>query len=223
MPSTAAPTGDVTWDTLNADAGAFILLLDDAATILHASPSAAALLRVDAATLAGRTLASIFGREFAQERVELINRACNGENRVRVRGMLMGVLCTESYRAAAPRRREALMVARPCGLEADVPEIAADPPAPLAHSNHLGPLAALTERELELLHHLGHGRTSDEIAAMMHRSTRTVEWHRASLGRKLHCDNRVQLARHATRAGLTALELSLIRALHRSNAQPVAS
>jgi hypothetical protein len=50
----------------------------------------------------------------------------------------------------------------------------------------------------------------------MHRSTRTVEWHRASLGQKLHCDNRVELARIAIESGITAVDVPFLTALRKN-------
>ncbi len=75
----------------------------------------------------------------------------------------------------------------------------------VAHFNDLGPLSALTERELEVLAFIGEGLSTAEIAQRLHRSTKTVEWHRRLLGSKLNATNRVELARIAIRAGLTHL------------------
>ncbi len=66
----------------------------------------------------------------------------------------------------------------------------------------LGELAALTSRELEVLAFLGQGLSIKEIAAALHRSAKTIENHRSSIGRKLKLDDRVQLAELAQRAGL---------------------
>ncbi len=219
IPDAFAPAHDAAWHALTVDAAAFVFLLDADAVVRATNHAARELCRPLVGEPVGRDLAAIFGRPFAIERAELLARVRNGEPRVRLRGMICGVLCTETYRALLPAA-DVLLVARPCGLDADLPELAHEPTPPLAQTNHLARLSALTERELELLHHLGLGRTSEEIATLMHRSTRTVEWHRASLGRKLDCDNRVQLARLAARAGITTLDPSLIRALHRSNTHP---
>lgn len=67
----------------------------------------------------------------------------------------------------------------------------------------LGHLSTLTNRELEVLALLGQGLSIKEIATTLHRSAKTVENHRSSIGRKLHLDDRVQLAELAQRAGLT--------------------
>jgi DNA-binding CsgD family transcriptional regulator len=65
-----------------------------------------------------------------------------------------------------------------------------------------GPLSQLTDRELQVLAMIGEGLSTEEIAKRIGRSTKTVEWHRASLGNKLGCSNRVELARVAIKAGI---------------------
>ncbi len=72
-------------------------------------------------------------------------------------------------------------------------------------------MSALTERELEVLAFIGEGLATAEIARRLHRSAKTVEWHRRSLGSKLRVTNRVELARIAIRAGLTHLGIVDIR------------
>lgn len=67
----------------------------------------------------------------------------------------------------------------------------------------LGALDVLTARELEVLALIGQGMSLKEIAATLHRSYKTIENHRGSIGRKLHMDDRVKLAEIAQRAGLT--------------------
>lgn len=60
----------------------------------------------------------------------------------------------------------------------------------------------LTKREREVLKLIARGLTSIEIADRLHRSIKTVETHRCSLGRKLHARNRVELTHLAIEAGL---------------------
>lgn len=66
----------------------------------------------------------------------------------------------------------------------------------------LGPLAKLSPRELEVLALVGEGMTAAQIAARLERSEETINTHRASLLRKLNCQNAVQLGVIAYRAGL---------------------
>ena len=68
-----------------------------------------------------------------------------------------------------------------------------------------GPLASLTQRETEVLELIGRGYSTAKIAETLNRSTKTIEWHRASIGNKLNASNRVELARIAISSGLTVL------------------
>jgi DNA-binding CsgD family transcriptional regulator len=75
----------------------------------------------------------------------------------------------------------------------------------------LGKLDVLSRRELEILALIGQGMSIKEIAELIHRSTKTVENHRISLGQKLKMSNRVQLATIAHEAGLKIDDSSLTR------------
>jgi DNA-binding CsgD family transcriptional regulator len=66
----------------------------------------------------------------------------------------------------------------------------------------LGPLDVLSTRELEVLALLGQGLSAAEIAQVLHRSVKTINTHRESIGKKLRIDDRVKLAEIAHRAGL---------------------
>jgi len=60
----------------------------------------------------------------------------------------------------------------------------------------------LTARELEVVKLIAEGHTSDEIAAALVLSKKTVERHRANVLGKLGMRNRVDLTRYAIRRGL---------------------
>ena len=55
----------------------------------------------------------------------------------------------------------------------------------------------LTPAEFEILHLIGEGHTSQEISALLHRSIKTVEVHRANIRRKLDLDDGADLNRFA--------------------------
>ncbi|CAN5677364.1 hypothetical protein BH11PLA1_BH11PLA1_23210 [soil metagenome] len=67
------------------------------------------------------------------------------------------------------------------------------------------PLAALTESELRVLRLIAEGMSTADIAQAVHRSSKTIEWHRASLGKKLGVKTRVQLAKVAIQYGLVTI------------------
>ncbi|MCC6426108.1 MAG: hypothetical protein IT435_04735 [Phycisphaerales bacterium] len=75
----------------------------------------------------------------------------------------------------------------------------------------LGPLDILSPRELEVLALIGQGLSLKEIARTLHRSYKTIENHRGSIGKKLHLDDRVKLAEIASRAGLTLADAERTR------------
>ena len=64
------------------------------------------------------------------------------------------------------------------------------------------PVATLTEREKEVLHHIAHGKTNKDIAAVLSIAENTVKNHLKNILEKLHLDNRVQAATYALREGL---------------------
>jgi DNA-binding NarL/FixJ family response regulator len=68
------------------------------------------------------------------------------------------------------------------------------------------PLLTLTTREREVLQLTAEGRTSSEIASLLHISPRTVETHRANLMTKLGLTNQSEVIRFALRRGLLPLE-----------------
>ena len=59
------------------------------------------------------------------------------------------------------------------------------------------PVAGLTEREFEVLHLLGLGYGTRQIAEKLNRSVKTIESHRASLKEKLQLDSGTDLVRFA--------------------------
>ncbi|MCK4873603.1 MAG: PAS domain S-box protein, partial [Phycisphaerales bacterium] len=64
----------------------------------------------------------------------------------------------------------------------------------------------LTRRETEVLALIGKGLAVPEIAEHLHRSVRTIQAHRYSLGRKLGVRNSVALARIAVETGLAPVD-----------------
>ena len=71
-----------------------------------------------------------------------------------------------------------------------------------ARSGEATPTDPLTPRELEVTKLIAEGHTTDEIAATLVISKKTVERHRANTLEKLGMHNRVELTRYAIRRGL---------------------
>lgn len=67
---------------------------------------------------------------------------------------------------------------------------------------------ALTPREMEVLTQVAEGKSLVEIAHQLHRSLKTIESHRLSLGKKLKATNRVQLTKFAIAHGLVRIDIA---------------
>lgn len=63
----------------------------------------------------------------------------------------------------------------------------------------LSPVTGLSEREFEILHLIGLGFGTRQIAGKFNRSIKTIEAHRANLMKKLHLENAQELTRYAVR------------------------
>lgn len=61
------------------------------------------------------------------------------------------------------------------------------------------PIAKLTDREFEIFQMIGQGRSTHDIAAQLHLSTKTVDVHRANIKGKLGITDGTALVRHAVR------------------------
>jgi len=61
------------------------------------------------------------------------------------------------------------------------------------------PRSRLTARQREIAQLLAEGRTTKEVASMLHLSVKTAETHRANLMRRLNCHSAADLVRYALR------------------------
>jgi len=67
-------------------------------------------------------------------------------------------------------------------------------------------LTQLTAREREVLQLLAEGRSTRDVAALLHLSTKTIETHRFKIMEKLGLRSVAELTKYAVREGLTPLE-----------------
>ena len=68
--------------------------------------------------------------------------------------------------------------------------------------NNIGISESLTKREIQILHSILAGKTNKQIALMLSRSRRTIEYHRNRLMRKLDARNTVELVKRAVAMGI---------------------
>lgn len=75
----------------------------------------------------------------------------------------------------------------------------------------LGPLNALSAREIEVAAWIGLGLSVRRIAERLHRSVKTIENHRVAIGKKLGISDRLDIALLAFQAGLRPEDVKLER------------
>lgn len=73
---------------------------------------------------------------------------------------------------------------------------------PGAPGEDLQSRASLTPRETQILHWVADGRTNKQIARLLSRSTRTVEYHRNRLMRKLDAHTAAEMVKQAVKMGM---------------------
>jgi DNA-binding NarL/FixJ family response regulator len=86
------------------------------------------------------------------------------------------------------------------------PKIAAIVQEGLGNSTFVSPLDSLSTREREVVKLVADGFSSNEIAKMLHLSSKTVDSYRSRLMHKLHVDDVAGLVKFAIQYGLTSLD-----------------
>lgn len=155
---------------------------------------------------AGMNLMDMEPRELFEERVQLLRRLALSEQNGVVRDIFRGQQVIVHLRLL-PRKggehlRQFLAILHKQSGPVSEDQFPADIVFHDGKAQDLGPLALLSPRELEVLALVGEGMTAAMVAERIHRSEDTVNSHKASLLRKLGCQNAMQLAVIAHRAGL---------------------
>lgn len=198
-------------DFFAAAPGVGVSVLDPGGRILFVNEEAGRLyLGLTPAQIIGKTLAELFPAEWVAQRMDVIRRATESGQAVITRTLWRGrqiESVTRRFIGAEGEPPTLLVITRE-GQSRRVPEGAI---VVESETVDLGPLDALTPRELEVLALIGQGLAAKEIAGVLDCSPRTVERHRDALGKKLNVDDRVRLAMVAREAGLELRDAKLKR------------
>ncbi len=194
-------------DALMTDAPGVTLLFNPEGQVISASSLATA---VWPGLLEGtRALPNFIGTDLANEWMEHIRNVSRTSHPVAIRGIVRGEWLWLTLRAVhvSPDTVGVLATVRPL-----VQDSTQHPPLGLpggmqvvnAEHSDLGTLGNLSPKEIEILSLISTGLTTGQIAKCMHRSLKTVENHRTSIGRKLNAASLLELYRIAHRAGMPA-------------------
>ncbi|MCB9839144.1 MAG: helix-turn-helix transcriptional regulator [Phycisphaeraceae bacterium] len=207
----ALPPGSAStlWQALCNDTAAFILIIDESGVVRCCNDLVNEQVGAEHAPLEGKTVATFCSEGVAEECADMVRRCIVEDRAVNLIGMCKGVASRSIARplpAVPGERRCALKVVRPLNEYDALEQQRGEGVWMTATSFDLGRLSDLTSREMEVLRLIGESMTTAEIAERLHRSVKTIEWHRVSLGSKLGAANRVELARIAASAGLQHLD-----------------
>lgn len=151
----------------------------------------------------GRRLDEIYPPQWAKEKIALLKRVVDADERLVIRYIWEGTRLEAQYQKLdadddAPVR--VLVTVREGITDDDL--LPDDFKIVTTGTANFGPLSVLSPRELEVLALIGQGKSAKMIGEILGLSPRTVERHRDSIGKKLQKHDRVSLALVAQSAGL---------------------
>ena len=203
------------WDVIVNDTDCRVAIVDRDGKVAFANDEANRRYadKLGGASIVGRNISEFLPADFAAEWLGFIRQVADSGNPVLVDGMLGGVKIRSVLRSVRSGGKTYVLgitrnLMSPYAVE---PETREYREVVVSKARDLGPLSSLTDREMQVLTLIGEGLSTAAIAAKLHRSVKTVEWHRASLGSKLGVTNRVELARIAIRAGLCQISTDKAR------------
>lgn len=207
-PQWAPPVNDPSWDALVHDSAAAVAVFDVEG---HPFFGNQLYLRMVGVTsfeqVRGLSIEQRMGHQMAEERQPILRDVIRSGKSVQIRDVRRGRALLAFLRKV-PSYDLVLATFRP----ADIPDWcdAHVTDMPLVAVKHVdtGILAALSEREKEILAFIGQGFTSAQIAKKLHRTIKTIEWHRSAIAKKLQTKDRVALAKLAIQAGLCTPEFN---------------
>lgn len=207
-PQWTPPANDPFWDALVHDSAAAVAVFDIEG---HPFFGNQLYLRMVGVTsfehVRGLSIEQRMGHEMAEERQPILRDVIRTGKSVQIRDVRRGRALLAFLRKI-PGHDLVLATFRP----ADIPDwcdahVTDMPLVPVKHVD-TGILAALSEREKEILAFIGQGFTSAQIAKKLHRTIKTIEWHRSAIAKKLQTKDRVALAKLAIQAGLCTPEFN---------------
>lgn len=182
-----------------------VAFLDASGRVVHANSIFCKMWSNDGICLAGKMIEEFMSARMAEERRAIIGEVLSTGKPITAVGLLRGTLSRNVFRPIESGDSRLIASVTRCDSEHAVAPPKDDLPTRRVAHDDLGELALLTERELQVLRLIGQGMTTSEMSTELHRSDKTIEGHRLSLGNKLDRKNRVDLARLAIFSGLTRM------------------
>lgn len=202
------------WNALSKTAGVGISIMNSDGGLLFINDTSKILFfDRDEVDYVGKTIRDFHPPEFVEERLELIGQVLETKQPVAIQHIYHGRKIESTVwplRDVSPPFNRVIVVTHIEASEA--------PWCPAAGCRtfstqfiDLGPLKILTKRELEVLALLGHGLSVPKVASILHRSPKTIERHKDSIGQKLKMRGQSELVALVTSMGLDLSDTNLKR------------
>ena len=204
------PNSGIVWNALVTQPGIGIVMISEAGVVQYVNDQGAHLFVGEGESgesFIGRDIHNFMPSPFVDERLDLFKQMKQDDQPRLLRSIWHGAQHF-SWIQQLPQKDGTvsfLVITRRVGKgdEEQLMEEAGDIKIEESNVIDLGEeLGKLSPRELEVLALMGVGMRIDDIAKALHRSPKTIESHRLSMGRKLQIKDRIMLARLANRAGL---------------------
>lgn len=204
------------WASITSEPHTSVAIVDVEGTLLYANEQAVRVYtneNTEPADLVNRHLSEFLPTDFVEERMAVFRRVAKDHKPRLIRSIWHGYqqlawvypLEADHKNASQTPINRLLVITRRTAEREDELEALRENAYEFVHAEvaDLGPLKVLSKRELVVLAMLGQGLTLKEVAERVHRSLKTVQTQRDSIGRKLQVHNRSELQEIIMRAGLT--------------------
>ncbi len=203
------------WDAFSRSPGIGVSIIDTNGQLLFVNDTSCALffetLEVD---YVGKTLSDLHPPEFAIERHEVIRRSIQHNKPIHMSHVYHGRRIESTIWPILDKKPpfdRVIVISNRGAFDIELDQGASNIEHYSTKHIELGTLDVLSNRELEVLVLLGHGQNVPEIAAMLHRSPKTIQRHKAAISEKLHLHGQAELVKLVSKLGLELEDCNLKR------------
>lgn len=193
------------WAALSQTPGVGVSITDAEGRLLFVNDTALVLFeQTTDVDYAGKRISDFHPPQYVRERLAWIGQVLADRKPLSVTHIYRGRKITSTVwpiRDAAPPFNRVLVISQ-SESNGDGPRLPETCETVRSEYIGLGPLSVLTRRELEVAILLGHGMNVPKVARLLHRSPKTIQRHKASIGTKLKIHGQAELVQIVTAMGL---------------------
>lgn len=162
----------------------------------------------------GKRIADFHPPEFVEERLEMIRRVLSNSKPLQLSHIYHGRRLESTIwpiRDKKPPYNRVIVVTHEKASVDSLPDLSGKCENVSTRYIDLGPLDVLTNRELEVMVLVGHGLSVPRTARALHRSPKTIQRHKAAIGKKLNISGQADIVAIVTALGLDLKDARLER------------